>query len=587
MSDVESERPERTPRRILLAEDSSVTSDLVSLVLSQRGHAVDLFQDGGSALAALGERSYHVALLDFHLPDMTGLDIVQRHLARGGPGTRPRFVAITGDVKGLLGDTGDCEVFDRVVPKPLDIDLVCDLVEDVAVPERRESPRHRPEDRAPPSAKPRPAAPRSPALDAIEALDFAFLRCEPGAAEATPVPGLQPHEHDAALVLSPGAVPSLWSLPGAHLLPVIDMTGTLGASADLDGSALKLGESGRVGDLVRVFYERRARLHRSLVLAGDLSDRLLGRILTGGGRLEPRHDGSARGLVGWNTVLDPELVASEMTKLAASGFLEETFFNRLHQCGGCGSARLIAREECPSCRSPQLEEESYLHHFRCALQAPEREFHQGDELLCPKCRRYLTHFGEDYDRPGSMVRCIACAGTASDPAVGFLCADCSAHADGDAIRTRDVMAATLTDQAVGYLEAGQSFLGLASRTLRFADLPLALVVGLNAAARDYSAEGTPFSLAYLAYREEVEIARTEGPRQAALARRQFVEVLQQALGPGATVERGSAYDFVLLPGRAPEEARTSLDRACGEASSAVRLDLGVESRVVGPEEIAA
>jgi len=33
-------------RRVLLVEDSSVTQDLIQLILSQRGHSVDIFSDG-------------------------------------------------------------------------------------------------------------------------------------------------------------------------------------------------------------------------------------------------------------------------------------------------------------------------------------------------------------------------------------------------------------------------------------------------------------------------------------------------------------------------------------------------------------
>ena len=110
-----------TPKHVLLVEDSSVTKDLVELVLTQSGHAVTSVDTGQKALDALRGGRLDVVLTDFHLPDLTGLDVVRRFLRDMGDRPRPLFVAITGDTRGLLRDE-DCELFDRVVPKPLDID---------------------------------------------------------------------------------------------------------------------------------------------------------------------------------------------------------------------------------------------------------------------------------------------------------------------------------------------------------------------------------------------------------------------------------------------------------------------------------
>lgn len=123
--------------------------------------------------------------------------------------------------------------------------------------------------------------------------------------------------------------------------------------------------------------------------------------------------------------------------LADAGLLERIFFDRLHQCASCGSSRLNVREECPSCQAGHLEEESLIHHYRCAYQGLEREFLQGDRLICPKCRRELRHYGVDYDRPGTAYYCKHCSKTASEPVVGFLCADCGAHTAGDAASRHD------------------------------------------------------------------------------------------------------------------------------------------------------
>ena len=61
--------------KVLVAEDSSITSDLLKLLLSQHGHQVDIVTDGLQALTALREHNYDVALLDFRLPHMDGVQV--------------------------------------------------------------------------------------------------------------------------------------------------------------------------------------------------------------------------------------------------------------------------------------------------------------------------------------------------------------------------------------------------------------------------------------------------------------------------------------------------------------------------------
>ena len=60
-------------RRVLVAEDSPTTHEILKLLLTQRGHHVDIAIDGEQALEALRQNHYDVALLDFHLPKMDGL----------------------------------------------------------------------------------------------------------------------------------------------------------------------------------------------------------------------------------------------------------------------------------------------------------------------------------------------------------------------------------------------------------------------------------------------------------------------------------------------------------------------------------
>ncbi len=81
-------------KRILIAEDSSVTRDLLKLLLGQRGHEVHLVSDGEAALHGLRNNAYDVALIDFHLPKLSGLRVAKEFIsALELPSRRPRLIA--------------------------------------------------------------------------------------------------------------------------------------------------------------------------------------------------------------------------------------------------------------------------------------------------------------------------------------------------------------------------------------------------------------------------------------------------------------------------------------------------------------
>jgi hypothetical protein len=93
---------------ILVAEDGQITQDLLKLLLTQRGHRVDLVDDGGQALKALLERRYDIALMDFNLPTMDGLRVVAEF--KSSPAAvagSPHFIGITADAAGFTAHPDD------------------------------------------------------------------------------------------------------------------------------------------------------------------------------------------------------------------------------------------------------------------------------------------------------------------------------------------------------------------------------------------------------------------------------------------------------------------------------------------------
>jgi two-component system, repressor protein LuxO len=88
--------PKRSPRElaVLLVEDDHEIADMYWLALRQAGIDVTVAYDGTSALQALTQRRYALVLLDLRLPDIDGLEVLDRIGADPAP-ERPRVVILS------------------------------------------------------------------------------------------------------------------------------------------------------------------------------------------------------------------------------------------------------------------------------------------------------------------------------------------------------------------------------------------------------------------------------------------------------------------------------------------------------------
>ena len=145
--------------------------------------------------------------------------------------------------------------------------------------------------------------------------------------------------------------------------------------------------------------------------------------------------------------IKPEVLAG----LANDGLLSTGFFQRVHECSHCNSARLIAQEECEACHSSNIEPVPVVHHYSCGHQGLRPQFVQGNQLVCPKCNDRLRHYGVDYDVSGELTHCHDCGHQSGDVEVGFTCMDCGEHTPAKDSATRDIHHYELTadgEQAV-------------------------------------------------------------------------------------------------------------------------------------------
>jgi PAS domain S-box-containing protein len=109
---------ERTPLKILLADDNAVNQQLALALLEKMGYGADVVVNGAEVLDALAREQYDVVLMDVEMPVMDGLE-ASRRINQRWPAERPRIIAMTANA--MQGDRETCLAagMDDYVSKPI------------------------------------------------------------------------------------------------------------------------------------------------------------------------------------------------------------------------------------------------------------------------------------------------------------------------------------------------------------------------------------------------------------------------------------------------------------------------------------
>lgn len=136
-------------------------------------------------------------------------------------------------------------------------------------------------------------------------------------------------------------------------------------------------------------------------------------------------------------------------KLEELGYAEKSrFIDRVHTCPFCGHSHLLFIESCPKCNSSDINQESIIHHFRCANVSPESTYAYDGQLRCPKCKKFLRHIGVDYDRPATVYTCNSCHETFISLRMRVICANCHDRMTPEQLIPTDVWEYRLTQAGI-------------------------------------------------------------------------------------------------------------------------------------------
>jgi DNA-binding response OmpR family regulator len=107
--------PERT--RILVAEDEPDIRDLVTFKLGQAGYTVQAVGSGTLALAAIEENPPDLAVLDFMMPGLSGIDVL-RKIREDARLSGVRVILLTARARDADVDAGFVTGADDYIIKP-------------------------------------------------------------------------------------------------------------------------------------------------------------------------------------------------------------------------------------------------------------------------------------------------------------------------------------------------------------------------------------------------------------------------------------------------------------------------------------
>ena len=83
--------------KALVVDDSKSVRMVLQMLLEQLGYGVDCAENGGAGIAALtGENTFDVCLVDWNMPDMTGLEMLQQLNKMSLPKI-PKYMMVTSE----------------------------------------------------------------------------------------------------------------------------------------------------------------------------------------------------------------------------------------------------------------------------------------------------------------------------------------------------------------------------------------------------------------------------------------------------------------------------------------------------------
>jgi CheY-like chemotaxis protein len=117
------------PKKVLIAEDSSVIQNLTKKILSIQNYQISSVKNGQQVLDALESEPFDIILMDINMPVMDGIECTEKIRSLDDPEkSNIPIVAITGNARNLSLEEYREIGINEFLQKPLNFDELVNLV---------------------------------------------------------------------------------------------------------------------------------------------------------------------------------------------------------------------------------------------------------------------------------------------------------------------------------------------------------------------------------------------------------------------------------------------------------------------------
>jgi two-component system, sensor histidine kinase RpfC len=139
---------ERTPLRILVADDNPTNQKIIRQLLESAGHDVILASDGEQALDLYEAEEPDLGIFDFNMPHRSGIEVIQAIRAMEAPGMRMPAVILSASVTVEARNRAETAGADEFIGKPFDAASLLQRIDGLAPTSVTRERRVRPASRA-------------------------------------------------------------------------------------------------------------------------------------------------------------------------------------------------------------------------------------------------------------------------------------------------------------------------------------------------------------------------------------------------------------------------------------------------------
>ena len=120
------------PKKVLIAEDSSVIQNLTKKILSIENYEISSVKNGQQVLDALEAEPFDIILMDINIPVMDGIECTEKIRSLEDPEkSKIPIIAITGNARNLSLEEYREIGINEFLQKPLNFDQLVTLVKEL------------------------------------------------------------------------------------------------------------------------------------------------------------------------------------------------------------------------------------------------------------------------------------------------------------------------------------------------------------------------------------------------------------------------------------------------------------------------